>query len=365
MNFYPKKFLNADDEGGGSGNSDTEVITDTADENKGNESLSGEHKKQDEPKVSAPLFTNDELKNYGFDSPEALKTFLQKQKEENVSPEEKIQKENIAKANFLKFSAEQKDEKGNPLLKIEDYNQYESLKAKPDQELVFENFKKEYKEDHPEITDPEELEEAAKDDFEYEYKLKEGFSESAKKKGLAKIARDAKDLRSPSESKVTAAQTRFKEYGIYQESYPKFEKFIKESITKNTPDKTILFKAKDGEEEIPIEIELTQKERDAMFKEFSTPKTFHKFLNAKPEEIQSILDKKMQGWVKLNKFDEVNAKTFELGLGAGTKKGSTVGAENPFPLRQNQSNNPIEDSKTLEENNAKMSLIRQKLSQTR
>lgn len=357
MYFNPKKFY--DNEAGLANSGGGEAPEASA--LQGNES-DGEVGKVDAPQkaeVPKPIFTDDELKNYGFDSPEALKNFLQKQKEENISPEEKLQKENITKANFLKFSAEQK------LLNVEDYSQYETLKSKPDQDLVFENFVKEYKEDHPEITDTEELEQAAKDDFEYEYKLKEGLSESAKKKGLAKLARDAKELRSPYENKVLAAQNQFKEYGTYQETYPKFEKFLKESILKNTPEKTILFKAKDGEEEIPIEIELTQKERDAMLKEFATPKTFQKFLNSKPEEIQAILDKKMQGWVKLNKFDEVNAKTFELGMGVGTKKGSTVGAENPFPLRQNGQSSSAEVTESIEQSNARMSEQRERLRATR
>lgn len=355
MYFSPKRFYDneagTENSGGGEPVAASTAAPSNEGENKGGQQNAAEPIKQ--------ILSDEDLKNYGFDSPEALKTFLQKQKEENISPEEKLQKENITKANFLKFAAEQK------LLNVEDYSQYESIKSKPDQEIVFENFVKEYKEDHPEITDEEELAEAAKEDFEYEYKLKEGLSESQKKKGLAKLARDAKELRSPIENKVLAAQDQFKEYGSYQETYPKFEKFLKESITKNTPDKTILFKAKDGEEEIPIEIELTQKERDAMFKEFSTPKTFQKFLNSNPEEIQAILDKKMQGWVKLNKFDEINAKTFETGMGVGTKKGSTVGAENPFPLRQNGSNASLEGSETLEESNKKMSEIRQRLGHTR
>lgn len=357
MYFYPKRFLESGNEAGGSGGNEAATSVTNVGENNG-----GEQKQEDqkpEQKVSQPIFTDDELKSYGFDSHEALKTFLQKQKEENISPEEKLQKENITKANFLKFSADQK------LLNVEDYSQYENLKAKPDQELVYESFLKDYKEEHPEITDEKELEEAAKEDFEYEYKLKNGLSETQKKKGLAKLARDAKDLRSPIESKVSAAQEQFKQYGSYQETYPKFEKFLKESILKNTPEKTILFKAKDGEDEIPIEIELTQKERDAMFKEFSTPKTFQKFLNAKPEEIQAILDKKMQGWVKLNKFEEVNAKTFEVAMGVGTKKGSTVGAENPFPLKQNQSSVVSDETGTLEESNAKMAAKMQKLRATR
>jgi len=350
MYFSSKKFYNSEIEGGGSANPESTIVDEkvvTVVKPKVEEQIKAE--------VEKPIITSDELKNYGFDSPEAFQNFLQKHKEESVSPEEKLQKENIIKANFLKFSAEQK------LLNVEDYSQYENLKSKPDQELVFDSFLKDYKEDHPEIEDAKELEDAAKEDFDYEYKLKDSMSESQKKKGLAKLARDAKELRSPIESKVTAAEAQFKEYGTLQESYPKFEKFIKESISKNTPDKTILFKAKDGEEEIPIEIELTQKERDAMFKEFSTPKTFQKFLNAKPEEIQAILDKKMQGWVKLNKFDEVNTKTFEIAMGVGTKKGSTVGAENPFPLRQQANVISIVSGETLEENNKKMQAQRERI----
>lgn len=346
MRFFSKFLYDNGAEGGNSGGA-------------AQAAEAGKEGQQQQNEIPKSIFTDDELKSFGYDSPEALKTFLQKQKEEGISPEEKAAKENITKANFLKFSADQK------LLNVEDYSQYETLKSKPDQELVYESFLKEYKEEHPEITDEKELDEAAKEDFDYEYKLKDGLSESAKKKGQAKLARDAKDLRSPIETKITEAQNQFKEYGSYQETYPKFEKLVKEAVLKNTPDKTILYKAKDGEEEIPIEIELTQKDREAMVKEFVTPKTFQKFLNAKPEEVQAMLDKKMNGWVKLNKFDEVNAKTFDIAMGIGTKKGSDVGASNPFALKQNQSNAAASSSDTLEESNAKMSAQREKLRVTR
>src|SRR6185312_15027699 len=219
MSFLPKLFFEDGAEGTGTGGGNDEIIVDNAGENKGGEQNQN---------IEKPIFTNDELKNYGFDSPEALKTFLQKQREENISPEEKLQKENIAKANLLKFGTDQK------ILTVDDYNKYENVKAKPDRDLVYENFLQEYKEDHPEITDADELEEAAKEDFDYEYKLKDGLSEAAKKRGEAKLAKAAKELRTPFESKVVTAQSKFNETTsqekLIKDNFPKFEKFLKESI---------------------------------------------------------------------------------------------------------------------------------------
>lgn len=347
MTFKPRFFYETGDQNEGGGSGDPLI--------------------QDPPKqeIPSPIITDEELKSYGFDSPESFKTFLSKHKEESIPEAEKLAKANEEKANFLKFSADTKDATGNPLLKVEDYQQYETIKSKSDKDLVFENYLTEYKEEHTDITDPKELEAAAKEDFDYEYKLKDGETEKAKAKGLKKLERDAKELRTPFESKVTTAQEQFKQNNNIRETYPKFEKFVKEAVVKNTPDKTILYKAKDGENEVPIEIELTQKDRDAMAKEFMTPKIFQKFLDLKPEEFNAMLDKKQQGWVKLNKFDEVNAKTWEVAMGVGTKKGSTVGATNPFPLRGNASEVIKGGDETLEESNAKMSSARQRLSATR
>ena len=345
MNFKPKFYYdNGANEGGGSG--DTTAGT-----------LPNEGNQQEPPKqeIPSPIITDEELKTYGFDSKDAFKTFLAKHKEDSVPEAERQEKANIEKANLLKFAAE------NKLLKVEEYNQYETLKSKSDKDLVFENYLSEYKDEHKDITDPSELEAAAKEDFDYEYKLKDGETETAKAKGLKKLEREAKELRNPIETKVTAAQEQFKQNNNIRETYPKFEKLVKETVLKNTPDKTILYKAKDGENEIPVEIELTQKDRDAMAKEFMTPKTFQKFLDLKPEEFNAMIDKKQQGWVKLNKFDEVNAKTFEIGKGIGVKSGSNVGAENPFPLKRSENTMPT-TSGTLEESNTKMSEQRKRLS---
>ena len=259
MRILPKLFYDASPDGSGAGGTEPAAVA-------APEGSSGQ--------VQRPLFSDEELKDYGFDSQEALKNFLQKQKEENISPEEKAKQENIAKANFLKFSSDQN------LLNIEEYSKYENLKAKPDQDVLYENHLAEFKVDHPEITDPKELEDAAKEDFNYEYKQHNGASEAQKKKGLERMARDAKELRSPIENKVIAAQNQFKEYGSYKQTYPKFESFVDEAIKRNAPDKLVAYKHKEGDDEIEIDIPLTAADREAIAKEFKTPKTFQKFLAA-------------------------------------------------------------------------------------
>lgn len=343
MNFIIKKFLDAglpNEIGGGAEQSEGETtVAETAPEI------------QEVPKQ---IISDDELKSYGFDSPEALKTMLQKLKEDSIPDEEKKEKENIEKANFLKFSAE------NKLLQLDDYNKFESLKSKSDKDLVFEKYTEEYKADHPEIEDEEELREAAEEDFNYEYKLNSS-SDAAKKRGEAKLAKEAKELRSPVESKITAAQEQYKENKNIRETYPKFEKFMDEAILKNAPDKLVAQTIKVGDEDVEIQIDLTKEDREAMAKAFKTPKSFQLFTTGKPEDIQAKIDAKMQGWVKANKINEINAKTFEVARGIALRESSTVGANNPFPLHKGIAPN-TNNTETLEESNQRIAAARKQYS---
>ena len=360
MTFTPKLFRESGATEGSGGATET-TTTETQEASQTQEQQQSQAAQEEiKTEVQQPIITEDELKSYGFDSKEAFKTFLAKQKDENISPEEKLEKENIAKANFLKFSAE------NKLLKVEEYNQFENLKSKADRDLVYEKFLTSYKEEHPEITDEKELEEAAKEDFDYEYKLKDGLSETAKNKGLEKLAKEAKELRSPFENKILKAQEEFKTYNNIKETYPKFEKFVDEAITRNTPDKLAVVKVKDGDTEIPIEIELTKEDREAMAKSFKTEKTFALFADGKPEDIQKAIDNKMQGWLIKNKQEAIVSKTFELGKGIGLKQGSTVGAENPFALKQQQGGAAEQTGeKTREQSQAEIAQARQQYKQGR
>lgn len=340
MNLLPKRFFDIANENGGGLNSEDVV---TLPEGGANGGGADENK----PGVAASIITDEELKSFNFNSQEELRNFLRKHKEESVTPEEKKAKDDLEKANFLKYAAE------NKLLNVDEYGSYENLKAKADRDLVFENYLTSYKEEHPEITDESELREAAEEDFNFEYKLGSS-NEKTRQRAEAKLARDAKDLRTPIESKVIAAQEKYKtetgEYQSIKETYPKFEKFVDSAIAKNTPDKKVVTQVKVGDEDVNIEIELTQADRDAIAKTFKTPKTFQMFRQGKPEEIQASLDKKIDGWIFQNKKDAIISKTVEMARGLGAKEGSNVGANNPFSLKQGQGNAGTGE-KTLEESN--------------
>lgn len=266
------------------------------------------------------------------------------------SPEE-IAKENEAdKANFIKFSVD------NELFKIDEYTQYETLKVKADADLVFEGFVKDFKEENPDITDEIELSAAAKEAFDKEYKLS-STNEKAKEKGLAKLAKEANEIRNPYESKVKIAQTSYNEEKEVREKMPAFDKFIDEQIAKNAPDK-VPFKIKKGETEVTVEIELTKEDKEALTKAFKTPKTFYSFSKSS-EEAQVSVTKKINGWIRENKFEEALTKAFGTGESIGVKNGSNTGADAPFAMQQGQATNTAKIL-SLEDSNRKIAEARQR-----
>jgi len=267
------------------------------------------------------------------------------------SPEELERENEKDRAEFIKFSVD------NELFKIDELTQYESLKVKADADLVFESFVKDFKEENPDIEDEEELAEAAKEEFEKLYKISSD-NEKVKEKGLAKLARDAKEIRSPYESKIQTAESNYKEEKQVRQKMPDFDKFIDSQIKKNAPEKFSI-KIKAGDTDVPVEIELTAEDREAIAKEFKTPKTFYNY-NKSVEETEKALDKKIQGWVKVNKMEQIVSKAFEIGEGLGVRGGSDTGADSPFALKQGQ---PRQLAKilTLEDSNAKIAEARSRV----
>lgn len=315
-----------------------------------------QQQEQSQPPVApaVPLLSADELKDFGFQSGEELKAFLAKQKEANISEEEKQKKANIEKADFLKYAAEND-------FNLDEINQYEVVKQKADTDLVFEKFLKEYQEENPELSG-EELKEAAKLEFETEYKLN-SENEKAKQRGLARLEKEAKELRSPYETSYQKAQEMYKENVNMKQVFPKYEKFIDEVIAEGTPD-TIKVKAKAGEEEIEIDaVELTADQKKEVEKFFKNPKTFAEYLKGgdKADELKAKIAKKIEGFIKANNFDKAVQRGLELGIGLGTKKGSNVGAENPFAVANgNKSGQTTKVVASIEESNARIAEARQR-----
>lgn len=280
---------------------------------------------------------------------EELRAFKQANtKEPERTPEQIAKDEQKDKADFIKFSVE------NDLMNIDDLTKYESLAVKADADLVFESFLEDFKEENPDIEDPTELAEAAKTEFNFTYKLS-SENEKVKAKGLAKLAKEAKEIRSPYETKVTTAKTSYAEQKQIRENMPKFDKFVQSVLDKSVPEK-LIFKAKDGEEEIPVSVELTKEDKKEIAELFSNAKTYQKFIKS-PEEAETYLQKKVESYIKSKKADIAVEEAVKIGKGIGVKAGSNAGADNPFPLIENGSR-PMGRVLTLEESNEKIARAR-------
>jgi hypothetical protein len=293
-------FYNADNIGNGGGAGDGTITT--------------------ELKPAAAIELPDDIKT------ELAELRALKQSIASKTPEktpEEIQRENeLEKVNFRKYAVEEK------LMTNDDFSAYENVSKKTDRDLVYEKYTTEQKEDNPEIT-PEEI----KENFESEYKLNSD-NEKAKARGEQKIAKEAKELKTPFTSKYSQAENSYKELKSVAAKNPEFNAFIDEVIKENTPEKVSLLKLKEGEEEIPIETELTDDQRKEITKLFKTAKVFRDYLDSdgKQDQLKAKIAKKIDGFLKINNFEKVATKSFETGKGIGIKKGSNIGAENPFGL---------------------------------
>lgn len=307
--FYNPKFYYEDNAGEGGGNGG---------ENNGGEGGSLQ-------KVESFL-SKDELKSYGVETKEQLFAVLSQHKDSQVSAAEKERIEEGKKADFIKYSAE------NGLLKVEDVNTYETILKKSDIDLALERHTEEWREDNPEVTEPSEISDQAKADFQEKYNLN---SENAKQKarGEERIKKQAADLRTPISSKYKAAEASYQECKAMEGKIPEFNKAVSDLITECTPDKLVIGKVKEGDSEVPIEVELTKKEREELTKSLVTPKMFQRFTNSKDlSEFKNSAAKRINGILKEKYFDAAIEKSYTAGKGIGTTQGSNVGAEQPFAI---------------------------------
>lgn len=243
-------------------------------------------------------------------------------REPEKTPEQIAKEVELEKVNFRKYAVE-KD-----LMKDDDFSRFDTVTKKAERDLVFEKFSAEQKEDNPEITE-DELKEA----FEYEYKLNSD-NEKTKARGMARLQKEAAEIKNPLETTYKTAKTQYDEDKAIEKQVAPFKKFMDELIAENTPEKLSLYKAKDGEEEITIDVDLSKSDREELTKLFLTPKNFRSFLdsNGKLDEIKPTLAKKINGFLKQKYFETALSKSFETGHGRGVLKGSNVGANQPFAV---------------------------------
>lgn len=350
MWLSPKFFYNSDGgEGGGKEQSTetttTETTTTATTEEAAKEVITPSEDKgsPNKPEVS------DEIKQQLLELEELRKYKAEKEKP-TPSEEEKRKEAELDRVEMRKYAIK------NDLAKDEDFAKYETLQQKNDTELVKENFITEFKADNKEDFDNEdELEQAAKDAFEEQYHLN-SQNKTLKKQGQKLLEKEAAEIRNPYATKISTAQSKYnteKELAkTYSEKYIPFTDSVKKAFGENIT----YAKMKAGEDELPIEVKLTKEDWDAAEEKFfKSPKTFYDFTEGKLNDGKLV--SKLSSFFMERHRDEANQKIAETFEGIGVKKGSNVGADNPFALKQGGAVVQM-STETLEESNARIAKLR-------
>jgi len=260
-----------------------------------------------------------ELESLGFKSIDELKAHFNKPAE--PTEEEKAIAAQKEKADFLKFSTEE------GILNVDDYQAFESIKAKKDRDLVFENFTQEFLEDNPDATDYE-IENA----FNNQYHI-DSENVTLKKRGEKILAKEAAEIRNPYQTKYDKAWNTFSERKELQSKVPLFNNFVDDVVNKVVPQKLKAFEKEIDGENVSVEIELTAEDKAEIAKKFKmNVKAYDMYVKGESEKLNADLSRKINGFIREKYAEKIQEQIFETAVTLGKKKGSNVGAINPFPL---------------------------------
>lgn len=280
------------------------------------------------------------IKELGAESLDDLKAKLAKADEKALTPEEKEKAKELYEAKLQEYAV------ANGKMKLEDFQQLNTLKSRQDADLLFEGHRKDFieenaktlKEEDDNLTD-DDIEKLAKEDFEKQYKLN-SKSETQKQKGIQRMAKDAAELRNPLQSSYNDVKEDFDNETDVRNNFPKFVETINSAIKEYVPEKVDYFVGKDGDTDIKIEVELDPKERNVITekvsKKFQNPDTYGLFKGGKKAELKTLVSEYTEYLTNKAISEKGNQKIAEMFLGIGTKKGSTAGAENSFAVNQSK-----------------------------
>lgn len=258
-------------------------------------------------------------------------------KQPDETAEQKAEREKQYSANLHKFAFD----KG--IYSPDDLGKIESLKTQADTDIVFNGFKENFKGINPAATD-EEIKEA----FDAHYHTNSD-NEHLKKLGESRIQQEANNYRNPYNSKLETAKKEFDTQLAINSKVPEFEGFLQKVIKDHSPENWSVFKTKDGEEEVPVNFQLTEADRKKAFDVLRKSDNFELFLGGDPAKAEEYVQKQLEAYYRLEHNDKINKTIFDMGVSRGTKKGSTTGAENAFPIASEKNKTQQSASDTLKE----------------
>ena len=264
-----------------------------------------------------------DLEALGFKSIDELKAHFNKPAEPNE--EEKAQAAQREKADFLKYSTDE------GLLSIDEFQGFESLKAKADRDLNFENFSNEFREDNPDAEDYE-VEEA----FNTHYHINSD-NPTLRKRGEKMLAKDAAELRAPVQTKYDTAYNSYNEKKQLEKTVPQWNKLVDETVGKLVPEKLKVFEKEIDGEKVSVEITLSAADREEIATKFKmNVKAYSMFTKGETDQLNADLSRKINGYIREKYAETIQTQTLEQGVALGRKRGSNVGAIAPFPMINNQ-----------------------------
>jgi hypothetical protein len=283
------------------------------------------------------------LKEHNLGSIDELKEFLTEKSKKPADPEtpEQIKKrEDLYQANLVAFGVE----KG--IIKLEDVTKLETLKAKSDKDLVFESFAAEVRDEVEEkvkkenpLATADEIQEKIKEAFNEAYPV-DSDNQKAKARAERKLLKEAKEIRQPLESSLTKVKADYDEHLSIQKEFPLYSKSITKMVTEAIPKNVSFFTTKDGDEDVPVVIEVSEADQKEILASLSAAmegvETFSLYKSGKSEEIKKMIQDRTEYHLWKKYGDVGKQKIAETFLSRGRKQGSTVGAENSFETNQAQ-----------------------------
>lgn len=272
-----------------------------------------------------------ELERLKKENEELKKPTSKKEPEKAKTPEELAKEKVIYDANLIQFAATTGD------LKPEDFTKLDTLRSKADRDLVFERFSADHKEDNPDA-DPDEIQNA----FDEEYKIK-SVNDKVRQRGEQRMAKEAGEIRTPLTSSYEKVKGRFDSENEVRQNYPAFSSKVDEITAASIPTKIDVFKDKDGEEEVSVDLDLTDAQRkdiaEKVAKKMNSPKTYALYKEGKLEDIQKKTQEVAEALIWKEYRQDALKKVAATYNERGIKK-AKVGPNNPFPLNdKNQSGN--------------------------
>lgn len=274
-------------------------------------------------------------------------------KEEIVqkTPEELAKEKSLYEANLIQFAA------ANDEMKPEEFSKLSALQAKADQDLVFDRFAADHREDNP-AADEDEIRAA----FEEEYKIK-STNEKTRARGESRLKKEAGEMRAPLVSSYEKVKNRFDNETQIRQSYPGYVQKIEDFASESIPAKMEIFNDKDGEEDVLVDMDLTDVQKkeitDTVSKAIQTPENYALYKEGKLDEIKEKV-KNITELVLWSKHRNEALKKLASAFSERGVKKARIGPTESFALRQQDPTPTDKKTRTDKEQEVLDSLNRKK-----